>query len=168
MKDDNVDVNLNILEILNRGNSLPGSTPISDTTDTIMLRMAEIVTEGVPDQEPPKDLFDNIERQLDAPEIEGIDTISSSSGEWRNFGKGVWRKTMATAPDGKKIFLLRCMPGSKLTTHSHGDWEYALVLEGRYQVAGRTVSAGDGQLSAANSVHPEITTEAGCLLLIVA
>ena len=83
-------------------------------------------------------------------------------------GHGVWCKRMAAGPDGKTVVMLRCLPGAKILAHDHKGWEFALVLEGRYQIAGRVLNAGDSQFADANSHHPEIFSDTGCLLLVVA
>jgi len=148
--------------------TLPGSMPDAETVDVTNEPVFAALTDTAPDATPPPDMFDKIEAEIDAPPLPGVETIASSSGKWLDRGNGIWCKVMASSPDCKNVYLLRCMPGSSIPEHTHSGWEYALVLEGRYQIAGRTVRAGDAQYSAANSLHPEITTDTGCLLLVVA
>lgn len=126
------------------------------------------LSEAAPDVAPPDDLFHRIEAQLDPEPIEGVETVVASDDGWQDQGLGTWVKVMASSPDGKNVYLLRCIPGAVIRAHTHSGWEYALVLEGQFQIAGRTVRAGDSQISAANSYHPEITTDLGCLILVVA
>ena len=149
---------------------LPGSMPaLEDFAEVSDPILAEI-SASAPSVAPPDDLFDGIEAQIDAPDIpiNGVDTIRAAEGDWNERVPGVWKKILANAPDGKNIYFLRCLPGAIIPAHDHGGWEYALVLEGAFEIEGRTVRAGDGQYSAANSRHPEITTQSGCLLLVVA
>ena len=158
---------IDMLEALDLKSVLPGSMPeLGDMAGDPEL--LEALADCASDAAPPRDLFDRIETEIDAPPIPGIDTIAAAAGTWSDLGDRVWCKLMASSPDGKKVYMLRCMPGGVISAHGHKGWEYALVLEGAYQIAGRTVSAGDAQSSAPNSFHPEITTDVGCLLLVVA
>lgn len=158
---------IDMIEALDLGAVLPGSMPdLSEFAGEAAL--LEALANSAPDAAPPGDLFDRIEAEIDAPDIPGVDTIAATAGPWSDRGDGVWSKLMASSPDGKRVYMLRCMPGGVIPAHIHKGWEYALVLEGAYQIAGRTVSAGDAQNSAPNSLHPEITTDDGCLLLVVA
>lgn len=93
-------------------------------------------------------------------------------------GEGVWR---ATADDGvsyKLLFfdreratvttLVRMEPGARIRAHRHLGLEQCLVLEGDVRSGGVEMTAGDFNCSLAGSVHNELTTEGGALLLIVA
>lgn len=149
---------------------LPGSMPPGAEGDGLL---DAALAAAAPDATPPADLFDRITAGIDGPDadasgIDGVTTIRAADGTWHDRGQGVWQKPLARSPDGKAVYLLRCLPGAVLRAHHHGDWEYALVLEGRFHIAGRAVNRGDSQLSAANSDHAEITTDTGCLLLVVA
>ncbi len=163
----NRDPMIDMLGVLDLKSVLPGSMPeLGDIAGDAGL--LEALADCAPDAAPPADLFDRIEGEIDTPAIHGVDTILAAAGKWYDQGSGVWSKLMASSPDGKKIFLLRCLPGGVIPAHRHSGWEYALVIEGQYQIEGRTVRAGDAQQSAANSFHPQITTDVGCLLLVVA
>lgn len=147
---------------------LPGSIPSADLLDDGAAAIVEALGRAAPDTAPPVDLFNRIEAEINEPDVPGIETVPASAGDWLDRGNGIWLKLMASSPEGKRIYLLRCMPGGIIPAHTHRGWEYALVLEGRFQIAGRMINAGDAQYSAANSHHPEITTDTGCLLLVVA
>lgn len=147
---------------------LPGSMPNAVIMDDAASEVAAELGRAAPGAVPPADLFDRIEAVIDAPAIPGVQTVRATSGQWLDRGNGIWRKLMASPPEGRDIYLLRCLPGGVIPAHTHSGWEYALVLEGRFQIAGFTINAGDAQYSAANSNHPEITTDTGCLLLVVA
>lgn len=162
-----VDALLRVLEPSDAG-ILPGSMPALSAITGAAAGVVEDIANAAPSAAPPADLFDRIEAEIDTPAIPGVETVSATGGTWLERGNGIWCKLMASPPDGKKIYLLRCLPGGVITAHTHSGWEYALVLEGRFQIAGRTIRAGDAQCSAANSHHPEITTDTGCLLLVVA
>ena len=147
---------------------LPGSLPETEGDVGAAAAFVTGLSAAAPAVRPPDELFEKIEAELDTPSIPGVETLKAADGRWMDQGNGVWCKLSASLPEGKSVYLLRCFPGAVLPAHTHSAWEYALVLEGSYQIEGRTVRAGDAQLSAANSHHPEITTEEGCLLLVVA
>ena len=159
-----------LLRALETGDAgiLPGSMPQTATLTDAATSVIAGIAATAPDAPPPADLFDRIEAEIDTQDIPGVETVPATSGHWLDRGNGIWRKLMASPPDGKSIYLLRCLPGGVIPAHTHSGWEYALVLEGRFQIAGRTINTGDAQFSAANSQHPEITTDTGCLLLVVA
>ncbi len=159
-----------LLQVLehNGRHVLPGSVPEIADGDDEVTKIVNELSESAPAMPPPDDLFMNIETELDTPGTSDIETLKAADGRWIDQGQGVWCKVSASLPDGKRVYFLRCFPGAVLPAHTHSGWEYAVVLEGSYQIEGRTIRAGDAQLSAANSTHPEITTDAGCLLLVVA
>lgn len=163
-----MDIDGLLLALESGSGTLPGSMPGAELLDNAAGNVLAHMAEAAPDAAPPADLFDRIEAELDAPDIPGVETIPAVSGTWLDRGNSVFRKLLASPLEGKNIYLLRCLPGGVIPAHTHSEWEYALVLEGRFQMAGRVVRAGDGQYSAANSRHPEITTDTGCLLLVVA
>ncbi len=156
-----------MLMALDLTSHLPGSMP--DPEDMAGdAGLLEALVAAAPDAVPPSDLFDRIEAEIEPETIPGVETIAAAGGSWFDCGSGVWRKVLAKSPDGKAVYMLRCLPGAVLPAHHHKGWEFALVLEGEYQIAGRTVRAGDAQNSAPGSFHPEITTKDGCLLMVVA
>ena len=67
---------------------------------------------------------------------------------------------------GRKTFLVRMAPKSKLPAHEHPAAEQCLVLEGSVSSEGVTAYAGDFTYMPAGSSHQELYSEEGCLLLI--
>jgi anti-sigma factor ChrR (cupin superfamily) len=64
--------------------------------------------------------------------------------------------------------LLRIAPGEQLDPHVHVDAEEAYVLEGACRFDTHTFGVGDYIRMPAGTRHNAVTSEAGCLLLIVA
>jgi anti-sigma factor ChrR (cupin superfamily) len=59
-------------------------------------------------------------------------------------------------------------PGTSYPAHRHGGAEECFVLEGDLRVgADLHMRAGDFQRAEEGSVHPDQTTDHGCVLLIV-
>jgi hypothetical protein len=67
---------------------------------------------------------------------------------------------------GRKTTLVRMAPGTVFPSHEHSQAEQCLVLEGDVSSGGVTAHAGDYTYMPAGSVHPDLFTQNGCLLLI--
>ncbi|MGJ5621638.1 cupin domain-containing protein [Sulfitobacter sp. MF3-043] len=148
---------------------IPGTSPHLTTgteqtgADLHMLALA------VTEESPPADLWSRIDAQLDAEHASpGVSSIRAQDGTWEARPKGVWKKIISTRPDGVQMYLLRCAPGARILGHHHKHVEQVFVLEGEFQMNGVVFGAGDGQMAGANTDHPDIYSEYGCLLLIVA
>ena len=99
----------------------------------------------------------------------GFDYVLSGQGLWQDAPfPGV--KFQVLHYDKKADLLtqlVRLAPGAKFPPHRHGAAEQCLVLEGIVSIGTLNLRPGDFNLAAANTVHNEMTTEEGCLLLIV-
>jgi anti-sigma factor ChrR (cupin superfamily) len=92
-------------------------------------------------------------------------------------GEGAWRETADAGVHLKVLFfdrdtglyttLLRMSPGSRLQPHRHTGTEQCLVLEGELRAGDAHASAGDYICAMPGSVHEELTTDTGALLLLV-
>ena len=92
-------------------------------------------------------------------------------------GEGEWRPTDDTGVSFKLLFadrergtlttLVRMEPGSRIRSHRHLGIEQCLVLEGDVRSGAIGMSAGDFNCSMPGSVHEELVSEAGALLLLV-
>ena len=69
---------------------------------------------------------------------------------------------------GRSTYLVRMEPGARLPGHRHGDIEQCLVLEGDIRWGDLTYEKGDFIVMGKNTDHPEIYTEKGNLLLLIA
>ena len=93
-------------------------------------------------------------------------------------GEGEWVETSDPGVSVKLLFvdrehdtyttLVRMSPGARVPAHRHRGAEQCLVLEGDLRTVANVLHAGDFNCAPAGSVHDELTTKQGALLLIVA
>ncbi|MCA1632458.1 MAG: cupin domain-containing protein [Acidobacteria bacterium] len=93
-------------------------------------------------------------------------------------GEGEWVETPDPGVFVKLLFvdrehdtyttLVRMAPGARVPAHRHRGAEQCLVLEGDLRSVVNVLVAGDFNCAPAGSIHDELTTEQGALLLIVA
>jgi len=149
----------------NRQISLPGSEPEEEfMADEHASASLSLLAQPV---DPPDDLLASIEAEIDEGSTSQSDTRRSSEGEWIKRTDLVWQKILHSDPNtGHKIYYLRCKPGAVIAPHQHKRDEHALVLEGSFNILGTTIQAGDSHFSRAGSMHSEITSPNGCLILV--
>lgn len=92
-------------------------------------------------------------------------------------GEGRWRPTDDAGVNFKLLYadrergtvttLVRMEPGSRIRPHRHLGVEQCLVLEGDVRSGGIGMTAGDFNCSMPGSVHEELISEKGALLLLV-
>ncbi|MFL6256503.1 MAG: cupin domain-containing protein [Pyrinomonadaceae bacterium] len=92
-------------------------------------------------------------------------------------GEGRWRPTDDAGVSFKLLFadrergtlttLVRMEPGSRIRSHRHLGVEQCLVLEGDVRSGHVGMTAGDFNCSMPGSVHEELMSDGGALLLIV-
>ncbi|MDT5271915.1 MAG: hypothetical protein QOH49_4101 [Acidobacteriota bacterium] len=92
-------------------------------------------------------------------------------------GEGRWRPTDDAGVSFKLLFsdrergtvttLMRMEPGSRIRSHRHLGVEQCLVLEGDVRSGAIGMKAGDFNCSMPGSVHEELVTDGGALLLLV-
>ncbi|HYH84330.1 MAG TPA: cupin domain-containing protein [Pyrinomonadaceae bacterium] len=99
----------------------------------------------------------------------GFLVVRANEGEWvETDDEGVCYKLLfADRELGTYTTLLRLQPGARIPRHRHLGVEQCLVLEGDLSAGSIKMSAGDFNCSLPNSIHDEIATEGGALLLIV-
>ena len=82
------------------------------------------------------------------------------------FAAGLAVKDVAVT-DGLEMQILRFAPGARLPLHEHECPEFIYVLEGELIVAGQRLSSGWASVASAGSVHTDVHSETGCVLLLV-
>jgi anti-sigma factor ChrR (cupin superfamily) len=99
----------------------------------------------------------------------GFLVVRADEGRWvETEDEGVCYKLLfADRELGTYTTLLKLQPGASIPRHRHLGVEQCLVLEGDLSAGPIKMSAGDFNCSLPNSVHDEIATEGGALLLIV-
>jgi len=82
------------------------------------------------------------------------------------FAAGLSVKDVAVT-GGLEMQILRFEPGARLPPHEHECPEFIYVLEGELIVAGRRLSPGCASVASAGSVHSDVHSETGCVLVLV-
>ena len=95
--------------------------------------------------------------------------LRAGEGEWRpTDDAGVSYKLLFADRDrGTVTTLVRMEPGSRIRSHRHLGVEQCLVLEGDVRSGSIGMKAGDFNCSMPGSVHEELVSDGGALLLIV-
>lgn len=88
--------------------------------------------------------------------------------DWQPTGvEGVSERIIHESGQGIRSKLVRLQPGSKYPEHEHHERELCYVLEGNFWQAGKLHQAGFCETAEPASVHGEIDSPEGCLLLVV-
>jgi quercetin dioxygenase-like cupin family protein len=95
------------------------------------------------------------------------ETVRTGSIAWRQVGPGVKAKLLKRDDDANVIIVLwQLEPGGRLAHHSHEESEECLVLEGEMLVGEHRVAAGELHIAHRGSMHDDLTTRTGCLLMV--
>ena len=99
----------------------------------------------------------------------GFLVVRSGEGRWRpTADAGVTFKLLfADQERGTVTTLVRMEPGSRIRSHRHLGVEQCLVLEGDVRSGQVGMRAGDFNCSMPGSVHEELVSDGGALLLLV-
>jgi len=92
-------------------------------------------------------------------------TVTRDSGDWVETSPGNKMKVLRTDDEVLSV-LVRLAPGAVFPAHSHPADEETFVLEGETNFGDIHLVAGDYHLAPKGTMHGEVTTENGCLLLI--
>jgi predicted ChrR family anti-sigma factor len=95
--------------------------------------------------------------------------VRAGEGEWfESEDPGVFVKMLYVDRErATYTTLVRMSPGSRIPRHRHRGAEQCLVLEGDVSSGPHTLGAGDFNCAPAGSIHDELTSEHGALLLII-
>jgi anti-sigma factor ChrR (cupin superfamily) len=119
--------------------------------------------------EPPAHLRDRVlEAIQDAPD--DILIVRANERGWVDTPfRGVRVKALYEDPQSRLVTqLVRLAPGARYPSHRHAAPEQCYVVEGDVKIGGDVFSAGDFSLASAHSLHGEVSSVHGCLLVIVA
>ena len=99
----------------------------------------------------------------------GFAVLRAGKGEWQPSPfKGVETKLLHYDKKTSLVTnLVRMKPGTVYPTHRHADVEQCFVIEGDIRMDSIVLRAGDYGKAFPTTTHEHITTEAGCVLLIV-
>ena len=117
----------------------------------------------------PARLRRNLMEQIQ-PLPEGVSATRGNEGKWLNTPyPGVTIKPVYRHPvTGEVTQLIRMAPGARIPPHYHSADEQCLVVEGDIRMGASVLRAGDFSWAKKDSEHHVLTSEEGCLLLIVA
>lgn len=129
--------------------------------------LAETVTPAPPRPSLKSRLMDRV---ADFETLKPIADVRPYDGRWVSFGSpGVdYRTLFEDKRASRYTFLVRMAPGSRLAAHHHGDDEQCYVVEGDIRWGNVVYEQGDFIAMGKDTTHPEIFSEKGNLLLIVA
>jgi putative transcriptional regulator len=96
--------------------------------------------------------------------------VRRDAGEWvETPDPGVFVKTLFADRGHETVTrLVRLDPGARIPSHRHLGYEQCFVVEGGMRAGHLHLRAGDFNCAAPGTIHEEIFTEEGALLLIVA
>lgn len=131
---------------------------------------AELLAATVEQVAPPPSLRDRLLGRVAKPEKgSGLHVQRGNEGKWRATPfPGVTYKTLHFDRETMMITsLLRLEPGAFYPKHHHEALEQCLVIEGDVRQDDVIMSQGDYSLFEAHRDHSRITTERGCVLLLI-
>lgn len=104
-----------------------------------------------------------------AADVSELLVVRAGEGEWMETeDSGVFVKLLYVDRERETYTtLVRMSPGSRIPRHRHRGAEQCLVLDGDVSSGPHTLSAGDFNCAPAGSVHDELTSGGGALLLII-
>jgi len=82
------------------------------------------------------------------------------------FAAGLFVKNVAIT-GGLEMQILRFEPGAQLPLHQHECPEFIYILEGELIVAGQRLTAGWASVASVGSVHADVHSDTGCVLVHV-
>jgi anti-sigma factor ChrR (cupin superfamily) len=147
----------------------PAAAPPASARERLLARVSE--ESGGPPPETSGRPAPRSEARADSPaaDASGLLVVRAGEGEWlKTEDPGVFVKLLYVDRERETVTtLVRMSPGSRIPPHRHRGAEQCLVLEGDVSSGVHTLSAGDFNCAPAGSVHDELTSERGALLLIV-
>jgi len=106
--------------------------------------------------------------QPSAPPPSAYSFVLAGDGAWSEVQPGVRCKDLAGDPTQPSYaYLVRMDVGAHVRTHEHDYVEHCYVVSGDLQVAGRSLQTGDYHFADRGTVHEDLFSETGCVLLIV-
>src|SRR3989338_7292394 len=95
-----------------------------------------------------------------------FETIKTKDVPYKKMYKVVLIKNLAKdSKTGMQVDILKILPMTALDPHKHGNFEWAYVLEGKYQDENGIVSKGSLRINKKSSVHTS-KSKNGCTLLV--
>jgi len=151
---------------------LKGGGPASAHLDYFKDIMEDLTYNTEPMEEPAGlegRLFAQIEGQAKDPEKDsGFLYVRQNEGQWVEVVAGVRVKQLYEDSERKYSTVLVSMDaGATFPDHVHAEDEECYIIEGDIHMGGHKFGVGDYIRADAHSVHEAISTEKGCLLLVM-
>lgn len=89
--------------------------------------------------------------------------------QWQDapgYTEGTKTKTLRDA-NGARTIVMKIPAGFDLEGHTHTCTEQHYVLEGEYELGGKTYSPGAYQLIPAHTSHGQYTSKTGAVILVI-
>lgn len=151
--------------------SAPERTPPADLRDRLLARIAATQSQTRGDAEA-GDAARAVEvaGAAESSAESEILVLRADESEWqKTWDERVLTKVLYVDKEsGLATTLYKMLPGARVPRHRHTSVEQCLVLQGDLRSDGVTFSAGDYICAPVNTIHEELTTEQGNLLLVVA
>jgi predicted ChrR family anti-sigma factor len=121
------------------------------------------------DERPPQPEKLRPKAGVDEP-LPGVFVMKQGAGEWRStpFPGVTFKLLYVDRETHYATSLLKLEPGAQYPAHRHAGCEQCLVIEGTVRIGTVSVSKGDFEYAVAGTEHGHLTTDTGCLLLIIA
>jgi quercetin dioxygenase-like cupin family protein len=122
----------------------------------------------IPPVEPAPDLFARIATAAGIePDLPDFHVTRADDTGWKTVARGVRTRILADHnPDGRRSMLMRMDPGAELPEHHHDADEDCYIIEGAFNMRGKSYRSGDFLVARKGSLHPLVTSPTGCLLLL--
>ena len=153
----------------------PAAEPPANVRTRLLALASEETERPAPEEETASSL--RAEPVADGPNLSAPQSRAARGFLVVRAGEGHWVETEDPGISYKLLFadrelgtyttLVKMQPGARIPRHRHLGVEQCLVLEGDLRAGPVKMSAGDFNCSLPGSVHDEIATEGGALLLIV-
>jgi anti-sigma factor ChrR (cupin superfamily) len=127
---------------------------------------ADTLASAAPPVVPPHELRQRVLAAARRPPLPPLHFILGSGDAWTEVYPGVARRDLAADP-ASPAYLIRLAPGAFVPTHGHGMIEHCYVLSGEVGIVGRRLGAGDYHRAAPGTVHERVSSETGCVLLLI-
>ncbi|SRR6266542_1912064 len=96
---------------------------------------------------------------------QGQETYGADERKWRDVGTGLSVLDL-NEESGRRLQLVRIVPGGRIMAHSHKGTEIMYVVRGSLIVDGTRLKAGDVLSAPPGSMHRETWSAEGCELVI--
>ena len=143
------------------GFAAPEVEPPREARDKLLARLAESDGDDtrpiVPRELPPQ------------ADLSRFLTVRSDEGEWKKASEGIFIKQLfVDEAKGTVTSLYKLSPGASIPTHRHLGAEECYIIDGDFHTNDGVLGPGDYTCAMIDSIHPQLYSQNGALLLIVA